>query len=160
MMRKFVLVSFILFLIISLFPIVLAENWVEVSRYTGSGLLMGNSEPFTVDHINWRIKWDIESAVNGTDIGVEQFDFYVESHFDNQTIGSVTPPTEKNGTLNFNWVSGTFHLSFPPHVLYYTIIVEQNIDPIPEFPSWIILPLFLTATLIGILVRKRLVRTR
>jgi len=30
---------------------------------------------------------------------------------------------------------------------------------IPEFPSWIILPLFLTATLIGILVRKRLVRT-
>jgi len=31
--------------------------------------------------------------------------------------------------------------------------------PIPEFPSWAILPLFLTATLIGILVRKRLVRT-
>jgi N-acetylneuraminic acid mutarotase len=33
-------------------------------------------------------------------------------------------------------------------------------DFIPEFPSWIILPLFLTVTLIGILVRKRLVRTR
>ena len=30
---------------------------------------------------------------------------------------------------------------------------------IPEFPSWTILPLFLTATLIGIVVRKRLVRT-
>ena len=28
-----------------------------------------------------------------------------------------------------------------------------------EFPSWILLPLFLTATLIGIVVRKRLVRT-
>ena len=30
---------------------------------------------------------------------------------------------------------------------------------IPEFPSWIILPLFLTATLFGFLVRKRLMRT-
>ena len=36
----------------------------------------------------------------------------------------------------------------------------MEIVEIPEFPSWIILPLFLTATLIGILVRKRLVRTR
>ena len=33
-------------------------------------------------------------------------------------------------------------------------------SPIPEFPSWTILPLFLTATLIGILVRKRVMRTR
>ena len=37
--------------------------------------------------------------------------------------------------------------------------LEEDIEVIPEFPSWIILPLFLTATLIGILVRKRLVRT-
>ena len=46
------------------------------------------------------------------------------------------------------------------------IINENNQDNypltnvIPEFPSWTILPLFLTATLIGILVRKRLTRTR
>ena len=47
------------------------------------------------------------------------------------------------------------------------IIDENNQDNfplmepviIPEFPSWTILPLFLTATLIGIVVRKRLVRT-
>ena len=48
-------------------------------------------------------------------------------------------------------------------------INEYNIDNyplmgpvpvIPEFPSWMILPLFLTATMIGILVRKRLMRTR
>ena len=31
---------------------------------------------------------------------------------------------------------------------------------IPEFTSWIILPLFLTATLIGLLVRKKVMRTR
>jgi hypothetical protein len=48
---------------------------------------------------------------------------------------------------------------------YNTKIFDVNekytpIDYIPEFPSWTILPLLLTATLIGILVRKRLVRTR
>jgi len=43
---------------------------------------------------------------------------------------------------------------------YYPLMNPVNIEMIPEFPSWTILPLFLTATLIGILVRKRLVRTR
>ena len=33
-------------------------------------------------------------------------------------------------------------------------------SPIPEFPSWIILPLFLTATLIGIIYKKRMSRLR
>jgi len=44
----------------------------------------------------------------------------------------------------------------------YSAINEKYtpLDYIPEFPSWIILPLFLTATLVGVLVRKRLVRTR
>ena len=37
--------------------------------------------------------------------------------------------------------------------------LEVSPSGIPEFPSWIILPLFVTATLFGILVRKRLVRT-
>ena len=36
---------------------------------------------------------------------------------------------------------------------------ETTFEVIPEFPSWIIIPMFLTATMIGILVRKRIVRT-
>ena len=38
----------------------------------------------------------------------------------------------------------------------YTVIVGQNIDSIPEFPSWIILPLFLVVTLVVIISKKRL----
>jgi len=37
-------------------------------------------------------------------------------------------------------------------------IIKTDAQGIPEFPSWIILPLFLTATLIVALVRKRLLR--
>ena len=40
------------------------------------------------------------------------------------------------------------------------ISTSQEFNTIPEFPSWMILPLFLTAPLIGILVRKRVMRTR
>ncbi len=42
---------------------------------------------------------------------------------------------------------------------YQTLSTNEKYTPIgyiPEFPSWIILPLFLTVTLIGILVRKKL----
>jgi len=39
------------------------------------------------------------------------------------------------------------------------LVKTDEYGNIPEFPSWTILPLFVTATLIGILVRKRLVRT-
>ena len=40
------------------------------------------------------------------------------------------------------------------------LVKTDELGNIPEFPSWIILPLFATATLIGILVRKRITRTR
>jgi hypothetical protein len=37
----------------------------------------------------------------------------------------------------------------------YTMIIEQNVESIPEFPSWTILPLIITATLIVAAVRRR-----
>ena len=56
-------------------------------------------------------------------------------------------------------IGGISGYNFP----YIYFAVNEKYTPndyIPEFPSWIILLLFLTATLIGILVRKRLMRTR
>ena len=38
----------------------------------------------------------------------------------------------------------------------YTIIIEENIDSIPEFPSWIIIPIFLTITLTSVIFRKKI----
>ena len=48
--------------------------------------------------------------------------------------------------------------------IHFTIIADHEmilltvdeIDAIPEFPSWIILPLFLIATFLGLSVRKKL----
>lgn len=38
----------------------------------------------------------------------------------------------------------------------YPLMSPLDIDVIPEFPSWVILPLFLIATLFSIIIRKRL----
>ena len=57
---------------------------------------------------------------------------------------------------------GTFYISVETSWLVndYTIIIEQNVDSIPEFPSWVILPLFVVATSIIILIRKTIVQKR
>jgi len=76
------------------------------------------------------------------------------------SVGSEATNKSESGILSLN-ENGAFHLDIGG--LFrgeYLVIVEQNLDSIPEFPSWTLLPLFLTATLIGILVRKRITRTR
>jgi hypothetical protein len=42
------------------------------------------------------------------------------------------------------------------HIYNYVRLVRNGTQAIPEFPSWIILPLFLTATLFAIVIKKRL----
>ena len=63
----------------------------------------------------------------------------------------------KDYTENFNGTHYLFTITYEHSTHLIEIFANNNI---PEFPSWVILPLFLTATLIGFLVRKRLVRTR
>ena len=63
---------------------------------------------------------------------------------------------ETNGMLNVSNKSGSFYLNvLTGNVDNFTIIIEENIVSIPEFPSWIILPLFLTIFLSVILFRKK-----
>jgi hypothetical protein len=69
----------------------------------------------------------------------------------------------KTGDLETSGVSyirdqkGTFYMDIDAtNIENFTIIVEQDLDSIPEFPSWIILPLFLIATLSVIIIKNRL----
>ena len=36
-------------------------NWSEVARLTGGGGI-STTEPFTCDHVDWRIRWEIEPS--------------------------------------------------------------------------------------------------
>jgi len=39
---------------------------------------------------------------------------------------------------------------------FYVWIIKTDIDGIPEFPSWTILPLLIVVTLVGVIIRNKI----
>jgi len=138
-------------------------NWVEVTRFTDDiWLLPDYTDSFLIDHDEWRIRWEVISIFYIGDLSfwvVPQGNYHVSSFRTNMSIAGVNGPITTNGTLNMDGDTGTFYLFIDTSASKYTLIVEQNIDSIPEFPSWIILPLFLVASLVLIVIKKRLTKT-
>ena len=134
-------------------------NWVEVTRFTGDRIGISTLESFTCEHDEWRIIWEY---VPNIDSNWSVFSIYVEAAgFLHKRVDSVvnTGSEVTNGTLYINDNNGTYYLNIISNVPRYTIIIEQNIDSIPEFPSWIILPLLLTVTLVIMVGKQRLPKT-
>ncbi|HDQ07148.1 MAG TPA: hypothetical protein ENN36_10585 [Candidatus Bathyarchaeota archaeon] len=162
MSTKMLLSIMLLFVLLCSVPSVSfasSGNWVEVVRYAGS-LGVGDSPTFTINHIEWRIRWEY-SSIFGWDWD-NDFAFYVVDHVSEETVASVSGrerPDEKNGTLNIYYHTGEFHIFFPPGSTEWIIIIEQNTDSIPEFPQWIILSLLITATLLIMVCKQKLPKT-
>ncbi|MFW9853371.1 MAG: hypothetical protein ACFFDS_10535 [Candidatus Thorarchaeota archaeon] len=164
--RKVFILLVILFLAFSVFSsdnaFASSENWVEVVRFSYSGPDPHEyriTEPFTCDHVDWRIRWEFY---------FEHTHFPEFGHFsvrtypkgENTSIDEIHVDGfgERNGTSYIFNNKGEFYMriSTLSVVTSYTIIVEQNLDSIPEFPSWILLPLFFVVTWFGIIIRKKL----
>ena len=134
-------------------------NWVEVTTLTGVGGI-GSTDSFTVDHVDWRIRWKIEPGDSSARTAFQAYIFPLtgikgsEQWFEKiEHYGTE----ETTGILNIYNHSGSFYMDvLTGNVESYSMIVEQNLDSIPEFPSWIILPLFLISTLFVIVFKKRL----
>jgi hypothetical protein len=137
-----------------------SDNWVEVTRFIGTKGF--TTDVFVCDHVEWRIRWEFDPG---------------HWHFADMHTLQVTTYEEGESTNYFNQIrelpsgnligvellnqSGTFYLEIGSGLIdSYTIIVEENIDSIPEFPSWIVLPLFLMVTGIVIVLKKRLLHQR
>lgn len=100
-------------------------------------------------------------------------DVITENNFFNSQIMvglSVVPIVEKNYWSDYNGtdndgdgIGDTPYIS--PYVLDeivqddYPLIAPLDIEVIPEFPSWTILPLLLTATLVALTIKRRLAKT-
>ena len=154
----FLVVVFSLCLLTSSITVVFASlgTWVEVARFTETEQGSNRTETFECSHVDWIIRWSFSSSINEPQL---MFSITVYNS-SGRIVDFFVTASGKSGILNYN-TTGSFYLLIGElYVQNYEIIVEQNIDSIPEFPSWIILPLFLTATMIGILVRRRLARTR
>lgn len=113
------------------------SNWVEVIRFTG-GSGITTTEPFTCDYAEWRIRWEYELRTENPEDppGLEVCVYTQEYHSPYFEHLNNWGPEETNGTLIIHDKNGTFHLAIICGVPSYSVIIEQNLDSIPEFPSW------------------------
>jgi hypothetical protein len=133
-----------------------SDNWVEVTRFIGTKGF--TTDVFVCDHVEWRIRWKFDPG---------------HWHFPELHKFQVTTFKEGESTNYFNQIrelpsgnlsgvellnqSGTFYLEISSGLIdSYIIIVEQNIDSIPEFPSWAILPMISTITLFLVVIKRKL----
>ena len=133
-----------------------SDNWVEVTRFIGT---KGYTTPvFVCDHVEWRIRWEFDPGhwhfADFHTLKVTTYEMGESSTYFNQII---EPP---NGNLNGVELlnkSGIFYMKIDSGFSSYNIIVEQNIDSIPEFPSWTPLLIILAVVMaVAVIYRQKL----
>ena len=111
-----------------------------------------------LDHIEWRIRWEYVPSFqypNSTVFGVVTYPQGEDIMYSDFIMKMGTEDTTGISYIHNN--KGTFYLELSiANTESYTIIVEQDVNSIPEFPSWIILPIFLITTLVALTARKKL----
>jgi hypothetical protein len=136
-----------------------SSDWSEVTKFTGSGTEYYTTDFFTCEHVERRIRWEY---FPNPGLPLAIFSVYTYSQGeDTLYIDSIIKlgANDTNGTSYIHENDGTFYSKInAANTESYTIIIEQDLNSIPEFPSWIIFPLFLVATLVSIIVRKKLRR--
>ena len=128
-------------------------NWSEVATFTGLGSTeIQNTTSFTISHPEWQIQWEFAPALNLSAFAVFIVYAYPQGETQNYaaSISSVGgSPT--SGTVYVQNRTGIFYMTVQagtPGILNYTLIVEQDLNSVPEFTPSTILPLALTAALL------------
>jgi len=128
-------------------------NWSEVATFTGVGSSeTHNTTYFTIDHPEWQIRWMLSADPNHSAYA-GFFVFVYPQGETNSYVGTIYSiggsPT--NGTAPIHNLTGSFYMSVRAGILgilNYTLIVEQDLNSVPEFPPSTILPLALTTALL------------
>jgi hypothetical protein len=126
-------------------------RWSEVTTFTGTGNTeYQNTTDFAVNYTEWRIRWEYTTDPSYT----RAAGFFVWVYQQGQTgyvdFFSDVGGYNTNGTSYVENRTGTFYMTIlarPPAVTGTTLIVEQNLESVPEFPPSTVLPLTLTVTL-------------
>lgn len=143
-----------------------SANWAELISFSGDTYEQPyDIETFTCDYAEWRIKWEYEPNTDPGYSGVPQYKNGMPLSIWDENR-NLTPnwyffydtgvEPQKNGTTYFHDRAGTFQVKIDDDIEDFTIIIEQDLNSIPEFPSWTILPLILTITLFSVVVKRKL----
>ncbi len=128
-----------------------SNNWVEVARFTGVTEGM-RKESFTSDCAEWRIRWSYNAKPESMTPPI-QFQYTIQEV--EGEFSEILIPESDWGIMYVN-KTGSFNITIHSYAYRYSIIIEKNLEFIPEFPSWSIIPLFLVVTFVAILAKKRL----
>lgn len=139
------------------------NNWVEIITFTHSvsgAAFLGPTSHFTVDYADWRIRWEINPGNGSEETSFSALVFPDTNESSIDGVGNLGTE-ETNGTLNIYDHRGSFYIIVQTqNVDNFELIIEQNIDSVPEFPAWIVLPAFLVASLSAVVFRERLFNKR
>jgi len=136
------------------------DNWVEVTRFIGTDGF--TTDVFVCDHVEWRIRWEYDPMLVLFWEGIKPLDTKVHPEGQSSlTVSNITGVGSRDGINYIHDNAGRFYMTISTTFLRsFTIIVEENIDSIPEFPSWTILPIFTIATLLIIICKQKLPKNR
>jgi hypothetical protein len=166
-MKKRAVLALLLFLLgsLSIFTsgavFALSGNWVEVAKLTGGGGI-GTTDHFTCDHADWRIRWEIEPTNSSERTAFLVYIFPYSDAFRREAwFESIQHygTEETSGILYIYNHSGSFDMDVLASIESYTMIIEQDVESILEFPSWTIVPIFTIATLLIIICKHKLPKT-
>ena len=134
-----------------------SSNWVEVVTFHNIVGFWATSR-FNVFHDDWRIKWEIYPSNGSESPSLTVHVYHDIGHQGIELINSLTTH-ETTGILNIHNASGTFFLAcWATNTNSSSIlIIEQNTDSIPEFPSWTpLLSTLVAVVTVAMIYRRRL----
>ena len=150
-----VMLTFLVATTMTVHSLALAEtaNWSEVATFTGLGSTeIQNTTSFTISHPEWQIQWMFTPEPNYSTDALFIVYAYPQGEIQNYAAFIYSIGGSPNsGTVTAQNVTGIFYMTVrasTPGILNYTLIVEQDLNSVPEFPPSTILPLALTAVLL------------
>jgi hypothetical protein len=154
------------------------DNWVEVTRFnkesvpsTWWGDPSGNTDYFMVDHVEWRVRWEYtphpavpQYAALYVEVYEKKEDVIWRDVIIQEGESVLIDVIREYGTSETSGVSyiynqtGRFYMFISgSNIEDFTVILEQDTDSIPEFPSWTPILIMLVAVVtVAIFYRRSL----
>jgi hypothetical protein len=147
------IISFVLLLLLTSIGFTLAASWSEVAQFSDLGDY--TSDYFICSHLVWRINWNYTpSASNPTNAALLVTVYQQGVNVSVSSTGNSGNVTT-NGT-KYVLQQGTFYLTIQiANLEHYTVVVEQDLQSVPEFPSIILLSLLTTGLAVAMILVRR-----
>lgn len=133
------------------------ENWVEVKRFTGSGSQSYTTEFFTCTHVEWRIRWSYTPDPSYPQYSSFSFVTYPEGEDALYTDFIMkTGSSDTSGASYIHNKKGTFYSKVGiANTAGYTVIIEQDVDSIPEYATLLVIPLASVSLLLAVVLHRK-----